>query len=1181
MNCFKHIIVIIFVLGMVRPMMADTTYVDPGASFAGDGSFSRPYSSWSYVQWRPGNTYLQKRGTVTNETVSIGASGTKDAYVVVGAYGEGERPRIETHEKIAIKISDKSYVHIKDFKIKTTGQTRYYYTSGIYGHNGEYNVIENVDIGPAAAHGIYLQNHHNLHVKNCLFYNTGTKDEWDSCDNIHLENCHEYLVEYCVSYNALQGAVYDASDGGSGYTTGTWRYNIGYRTPDSNTDHSNWSIYKLSGHHEKSRVSLLYNIAYGSFNGPAYALQEELVSTVIGNVAYDCVAGFQQSPDTNIIKNNIVMNCGNVIYFQENKMPSQMDNNLYFNNNRFGFIQGSTVFQTLADFQSFSGLDQHSMVQDPMFTDAANHDFTLQNNSPAIDAGENLGSSYDSALYAFSEWTDNVILVNQNDHGSGWEIGPFVFKPVVYIDPSLATNGIGSINKPFNSWNHVEWRAGYTYLQKRGTTWDASITVEASGTKRNPITIGAYGEGDNPRVITSENSAFIIQSAAYINLEDFDIETHGSSYAHGIQAHNAFGIKLMNVRTDSTVGHGAYFLKTDSLSIQNCHFESAGYGMENKSYDNIHLDTCQWFTISATLSRNNKDGSGIEIIDGKGSVLYNKLDNTGNQVSAGSLISTENEAEVVLAYNILANATDTSAIVMNSKGSVFNNTIFNCKTGIHNNNANNEIKNNIFSVNQTALNIKTLPEFSDYNLFYANATDVFDSPNQMSLQEWKNAGSNNYDQHSLNADPKFTDTLNLDFTLLSGSHAVDNGSPTADSLREGLKSNTVIPDTLVTVDQNNYGSGWEIGAYVFINRYDLTINAENGSVVPSDSTYYERTEVELSAIPDENYVFTGWSGDISGTTNPITISMDSSITVTANFIQGFNLVTHASNGTVTPAEGTFLDGEEVTLTATPDSDYHFEKWSGDVESTENPVTFVMNGDKEITAHFYKTYQLNITAENGTVAPESGEYKADTQLVLMAYPDEGYKFVAWNGTVSGIVNPLTITLNRDMDIIAVFSALPEYTLTVEAQNGSVTPGSGTYFEGDTVSLTAHADSGYVFTNWTGDVQDTSTTIEIIMNRNYTIEANFIKVTSVWTDIHGNSPEVYPNPVYDKLHIEVSPRTDIHETYQLLLYDVLGKIKFMRNVSGSSVIDVSRLNKGIYILQLKKEDENLMHKMIIKE
>ena len=364
-------------------------------------------------------------------------------------------------------------------------------------------------------------------------------------------------------------------------------------------------------------------------------------------------------------------------------------------------------------------------------------------------------------------------------------------------------------------------------------------------------------------------------------------------------------------------------------------------------------------------------------------------------------------------------------------------------------------------------------------------------------------------------------------------------------------------------------------------QYKLTTACENGSISPSSGTYTNGTEIELQTLPDEGYMFTGWSGDISGTTNPISIRMDSSITVTANFVQGFNLVIHASNGTVEPSEGTFLEGSEVTLTANPDNDFHFEKWSGDVTGTENPLTFIMDSDKEITAHFYQTYQLNITAENGTVEPGSGEYKANTQLELEATPDEGYKFLAWNGPVSGILNPITFTLNRDMDIIAIFQALEEYSLTIRTDNGTVTPQSGTYYEGDTVRLAVKADSGYVFSNWSGDVQDTSETIEIIMNRNYTMEANFTKITSVWSDIKGNSPEVYPNPVNDKLRIEMTTQADIHEPCQLTLYDVLGKIKFSQNIYGSSVIDVSDLKDGVYILSISKDSRKILNRRVIKK
>ena len=43
------------------------------------------------------------------------------------------------------------------------------------------------------------------------------------------------------------------------------------------------------------------------------------------------------------------------------------------------------------------------------------------------------------------------------------------------------------------------------------------------------------------------------------------------------------------------------------------------------------------------------------------------------------------------------------------------------------------------------------------------------------------------------------------------------------------------------------------------------------------------TSVSVEAVPDFGYVFDGWSGDLSGTTNPATIVMDCDKSVTANF----------------------------------------------------------------------------------------------------------------------------------------------------------------------------------------------------------------------------------------------------------------------------------------------------------
>lgn len=68
--------------------------------------------------------------------------------------------------------------------------------------------------------------------------------------------------------------------------------------------------------------------------------------------------------------------------------------------------------------------------------------------------------------------------------------------------------------------------------------------------------------------------------------------------------------------------------------------------------------------------------------------------------------------------------------------------------------------------------------------------------------------------------------------------------------------------------------------------YTLTTIPINGHVFlnPPGGTYPPGTVVTVTAEPFQNYDFTGWSGDLSGTVNPTTITMDSNKTVTANFV---------------------------------------------------------------------------------------------------------------------------------------------------------------------------------------------------------------------------------------------------------------------------------------------------------
>jgi hypothetical protein len=72
----------------------------------------------------------------------------------------------------------------------------------------------------------------------------------------------------------------------------------------------------------------------------------------------------------------------------------------------------------------------------------------------------------------------------------------------------------------------------------------------------------------------------------------------------------------------------------------------------------------------------------------------------------------------------------------------------------------------------------------------------------------------------------------------------------------------------------------------FIRQYTLTVSAETGGTTnPSSGShkYDSGTAVTITATPNDGHAFISWSGDVSGTSNPITITMDSNKSVKANF----------------------------------------------------------------------------------------------------------------------------------------------------------------------------------------------------------------------------------------------------------------------------------------------------------
>ena len=133
------------------------------------------------------------------------------------------------------------------------------------------------------------------------------------------------------------------------------------------------------------------------------------------------------------------------------------------------------------------------------------------------------------------------------------------------------------------------------------------------------------------------------------------------------------------------------------------------------------------------------------------------------------------------------------------------------------------------------------------------------------------------------------------------------------------------------------------------------------------------------------------------------------------------------------------------------------------------------------------------------------------------------------------------------------------------NGGITSGGGTYNEGDNVTVTANAASGYVFVNWTenGNVvsPDSSYTFEATSNRN--LIANFEQEMSI-SDLSTNEITIYPNP-FDKF-INLKAEGILIEGVEI--YDISGKIINKLNALkvSSYQIDTQAMNKGAYLIKV---------------
>ena len=265
------------------------------------------------------------------------------------------------------------------------------------------------------------------------------------------------------------------------------------------------------------------------------------------------------------------------------------------------------------------------------------------------------------------------------------------------------------------------------------------------------------------------------------------------------------------------------------------------------------------------------------------------------------------------------------------------------------------------------------------------------------------------------------------------------GSGNMDSVTVNAGTIYILPACGFTAPADQEFKAWEIG----------------GTEYKVGDSYTVLVDTEIKALW-ENSV-------ITPTTYTVTVSND-------------------GNGTASASHAKAAAGTEITLTATPNTGYHFKEWeviNGGVTIKDDK--FLMPNDNvEIKAIFEKDAspaptEFTITVKtdgNGTASASYAKAIVGTEIILTATPNTGYHFKEWqvmNGGMT-IKDNKFIMPDTNVEIKAIFEedappAPTEFTITVKTdENGTASASHAKAAAGTEITLTATPNTGYHFKEW---------------------------------------------------------------------------------------------------------------------
>lgn len=351
---------------------------------------------------------------------------------------------------------------------------------------------------------------------------------------------------------------------------------------------------------------------------------------------------------------------------------------------------------------------------------------------------------------------------------------------------------------------------------------------------------------------------------------------------------------------------------------------------------------------------------------------------------------------------------------------------------------------------------------------------------------------------------------------------------------------------------------------VFADPYEVTVSGEvvvkdkassRGCRVTGGGSFAVGDQVELTAVAGMGYRFVGWSTDKEGTsivetTTTLNVTATQDMTYYAQFESDGQVTITVTGSSIFRGTALLVDGipagsrsydrgDMFMAIAIPWKKYHFSHWVDDAGVTVSYSAFYIGTAKEnrqLTAVFYETgcdVQVATYPKDAgfsmVALGTGGSYHS--AAIMFTVPHKGWKFKYWvdeNGLPVGATPVINRVVFGNRTFTAVYERASMTVTAVDSRQGGHVEGSSEdesvgyavtneVENGESTTLTAVPDAGYVFDGWYARNDDGSLGDEplsadavwtFVPEDNMTVEARFVEAPKYKVTVQAVNGSVDP-------------------------------------------------------------------------